>query len=301
MLQEGFRCVGMGEHGSIQELEGDDKIPKDWNKNQDVYTFRFKHYRSSMTFVIKFLPLGKQLLIHAQAKEEGKTISMDLQTIDFVISDALNKLWSGDENIKLENLFKDLDKLESLFKINITRKLLPELNKEGYEESVPESTTTTTPQQVRRPPMPQQPFIPAPQPPQPDFDPLRIGPPRFPTIPNYGGFGDFGVGGNDLMPQINPPLYIGRGGFGGSGGNLIGPNHPGFGPTAPNFGNLPQGVPPGARFDPYAPPGTGIAPPGRGNGRGRGVFPPPNNPNQFGPTPDHERPPQNDDFNPYFF
>ena len=68
-------------------------------------------------------------------------------------------------------------------------------------------------------------------------------------------------------------------------GNLIGPNHPGFGPLVTDpYANSPYGpmgrgrgrgsFPPGARFDPYGPPGMpfppgpdpdDLPPPGMGN------------------------------------
>jgi len=75
----------------------------------------------------------------------------------------------------------------------------------------------------------------------------------------------FGQGGG----MVFDPLRVGRGG-----------GRPGqFGPDGRP---LPPGaVPPGARFDPFGPPGAA----GRGRGRGRG----------FGPDPDHESPPGWDD------
>ncbi|XP_006441222.2 probable proteasome inhibitor isoform X2 [Citrus clementina] len=64
--------------------------------------------------------------------------------------------------------------------------------------------------------------------------------------------------GSDLFPGPGAGMYPRRGGFGGDGSMLIGPDHPGFfggiggDPSFPG-GNPP--VPPGARFDPYGPPG----------------------------------------------
>ncbi|THG10298.1 hypothetical protein TEA_010558 [Camellia sinensis var. sinensis] len=69
------------------------------------------------------------------------------------------------------------------------------------------------------------------------------------------------VGGSDLFPGPGAGMYPTRGDFGiGGGGMFVGPDHPmfggmgrGIGPILP--GGLP-GVPLGARFDPYGPPGV---------------------------------------------
>lgn len=318
LYQEGYRCVGVGEHAAPQDLPDNQKIPANWNSNQDCYTLKYKHYRKpDATFVVKFLTIGKQVLIHAMMKENsGKTSTMDIKYVwfkwfnmlffsitDYVNMDQLKKLWSGDSSITAAQIFKDANKLLALFVMQISRSILPLLNKEGFEDA---PTTTTTQQQA-----PQQ--IQQPQQPQPYYpdDPLRIpvrNPPVMPqAYPNYyydEDFGAFGIGDNDLYPQVNPsPLFIGRG-SGGMGGNLIGPNHPSFGPTMPqfrgrgsNFGDVPFGVPQGARFDPYMPPGIGANPSvGRARGRGRGT---PANPLQFGPDNDHMPPPDSE--NPYYF
>jgi hypothetical protein len=97
--------------------------------------------------------------------------------------------------------------------------------------------------------------------------------------------------------------FLGRGGGGlEGGGNLVGPSHPLF---QPNFGGpmpglgggyggpLPPGVPPGARFDPFMPPGVmgGGAGRGRGGGRGGRGGRGGGGPAPFGPNPDHMPPP----------
>ena len=110
--------------------------------------------------------------------------------------------------------------------------------------------------------------------------------------PRIGITGDFE---RDMFPDmggLRPGGLLGdeRGGFPGGMGNLIGPNHPIFHPggTRPFGPPLPAGVPPGARFDPFGPPG--VVPRGgfggaRGRGRGGGIG------GGFGPNPTHLRPP----------
>jgi hypothetical protein len=148
------------------------------------------------------------------------------------------------------------------------------------------------------------------------------------SFPGGGGFGGRGglpsIGGDDLMPSFGGAVPGGMfgggggGGFGGPfgpcGGSLVGPEHPLFGggggvggyPGVPGYGGpgrggLPPGVPPGARFDPFGPPGVGTGIPD-GGGRGRGGFPPgvPQPPRGTGsvpglPQPDHLVPPRNED------
>jgi hypothetical protein len=122
-------------------------------------------------------------------------------------------------------------------------------------------------------------------------------------FPRTGIAGDFE---RDMFPDVGglrPGGLIGGGGgnLGGLGGNLVGPGNPLFNPPNGGFfggGGLPQGVPPGARFDPFLPPGVmmpqrggfgGVGRRGRSGGGGGGGF---------GPNPDHFRPPPDDDAPP---
>ncbi|XP_022767616.1 probable proteasome inhibitor isoform X2 [Durio zibethinus] len=66
------------------------------------------------------------------------------------------------------------------------------------------------------------------------------------------------IGGSDLFPGPGAGMYPTRGDFGG-GGMLLGPNDPRwFGGVGGEHGfpGAQPGVPPGARFDPYGPPGV---------------------------------------------
>ena len=178
------------------------------------------------------------LIVHGMIQDQKTSHHMEIQSIDDYISSAPL------DNI--DHLFYNIDELISTFNTSILDKFL---NRSAPPKSAPEKTqtqTNTTPiyDPLREPPR---------RPPQryyPDDEPSPFSPP-------------FGIGRNDVFPNIP----MGPGGWGpGSGGNLIGPNHPGFGPgvTDPyafpgnrGRGNYPPGLPPGARFDPYAPPGVG--------------------------------------------
>ncbi|KAF8402998.1 hypothetical protein HHK36_011092 [Tetracentron sinense] len=67
------------------------------------------------------------------------------------------------------------------------------------------------------------------------------------------------IGGSDLFPGPGAGMYPTRGNYGSDGGMLLGPNDPrwfgGIG-GEPGFPGGRPGVPPGARFDPYGPPGV---------------------------------------------
>eukprot|EP00262_Sarcandra_glabra_P014464 TRINITY_DN423_c0_g1_i2.p1 TRINITY_DN423_c0_g1~~TRINITY_DN423_c0_g1_i2.p1 ORF type:complete len:306 (-),score=49.29 TRINITY_DN423_c0_g1_i2:220-1137(-) len=73
---------------------------------------------------------------------------------------------------------------------------------------------------------------------------------EYPPVPPFGS--------SDLLPGPAAGVYPSRGGFGIGGGMFVGPNDPGWHGMGgqPGFlgGGIP-GVPSGARFDPYGPPG----------------------------------------------
>lgn len=64
------------------------------------------------------------------------------------------------------------------------------------------------------------------------------------------------IGGSDLFPGPGAGMYPTRGGFGSDGSMLLGPNDPRWFGGEHNFTDGALGVPPGARFDPYGPPGV---------------------------------------------
>jgi len=240
----GFECLGC-EEGVEQTIAANQLTPPDWNKSSDSYCFRYK-YKENKHFTIKSLVLGEKLLVNGFNSQANTIHSYEVNVNEFI-----------KEGVSLddyENLYMNLENLVSLFKINIINKLLPEFV---------EKTQTSS----RR---------------EEDYDPLRVPgsgrQPRSPLMdPMSGGFGyrgmggaPFGIGSHDIYPSIpGPPM---PGGMFGPGGNLIGPNHPGFGPgvmdpysdpnatsfpwpQGPGGRGMPRGGPPGARFDPFGPPG----------------------------------------------
>jgi len=252
----GFRCIGTGDQ--IDPSANDKLVPDGWNKSSDSYSFSHKHPRSGMTFLLKNLTMGEKLLVNGLAVEDNR-----VYTIELNVNDYIKKGVPVDD---YQNLFMNLDALLNIFKREVVNKLLP--SSESESESTP-SIPVFTPPSGRGPPL------------QPDYDPLRVTPPRQPRIPvsplyEPGGYPfdypPFGVGDRDLNPT--GPGLPGLPRFPGGEGNLIGPNHPGFGPyvtdpyagTGPfpgrgrGRGGVPRGHPPGARFDHFGPPGFGFEP-----------------------------------------
>lgn len=346
LINDGFHCTvtsttttattTAATTGSTDDTSSDQgkatRVPHDWNSaaSQGMYSFQYRHDRSSMTFTVKMSLLGRhRLIVNAIALEqEERMISTEFDVSDFIDEAQWHK-WNNQQGSEredaslFENVFRNLDRLELAVRTQLVRRLVPE-SKEGYEQEQQAGSSGVVTgsgasaeqdreyqewEQQRRRRMGQRPG---------EYggeeeeewrdDPLRIGPPRRPM--RGGPPIDYGFD-SDLYPELNPPMYLpGRGGFGGipgggggGGGSRVGPGHPAFGNTGipPHRGppgGVPAGVPPGARFDPYYP----VVPGGRG-GRGRGGNG--GGPGSGEPNPDHMPPPRfnpgGGDINPYGF
>jgi hypothetical protein len=243
LCEAGFRCTGLGEVQSNSNVKIDETLPNGWNQSQDAYFFQYRHTQSSMNFIVKYLVMSDKLLVHGLAKEDGKLCSLELSVKEYTNEKSLS-----DYN----HLFKNSDKLVTLFKINILYKFIPDMSKPGYEAEADNSIPTQSRTQVVG-----EQDVPPPQVQPPVYDPLRI--PNTGNHPRY----PFGVGYNDLHPP-----FPGMGGMLGGHGNLMGPNHPSFGPRVndPYANNFdlptpgPRGRVPGARFDPVGPPANPLQP-----------------------------------------
>jgi len=231
MKQNGFRFVGCGPKNDDSASEV--SIPN-WNSSTDSYQFRYRHDNLKSTVLLKFVVLEGQLLVHAMLIESMAMFHLDIKIDEFVNTSVHHNNY--------DTLFNSLDNLIAIFKLQIVDSLL--------------SGETTVPKDV--PKRNEHPV---------DYDPLRIpnrtpqrGPPNPWIEPGFDQpySTPFGVGHNDVFPEIpsGPSgLWSGPG-----SGNLVGPQHPGFNrgfPSSRGRGNLPPGHPPGARFDPFGPPGTG--------------------------------------------
>lgn len=199
--------------------------------------------------------------------------------------------------------------LVALLKINIIQRLIPSLQKDGYQETPDDRAVRDDADRIgregpsRQPQQPPQPLDPQPARPYPFEDPLAA-PPRRPLPPGDfpppdfedefeinrpprglrmpgGGASPFGIGHDDLHPPGLGPHDPFRGSFvpggglprpGGMGGGM----HPTF--DDPLFQGPRGGGGSGGGFDPQAPPGARWDPvgPGAGGprfGGGRGFGP----------------------------
>lgn len=276
-----------------------------------------------MQFVLKTDRMGSKVEIRGLAVGADRINRLELLPRDYVSSAALPLRITLDPETgaedrsdlaqKLQNVFVSPTRvadLASLLKINIIQRLIPALQKEGYEESPDDRAAREDADRTGRegpgrqpgPPAPQPGLLPQPARPYPYDDPLAA-PPRRPVPagefapPGFedefeiqrpprggglrmpGGGSPFGIGHDDLHPPGLGPHDPLRGSFvpggglprpGGMGGGM----HPTF--DDPLFQG-PRGGGGGEGFDPQAPPGArwdpvgpGLGGPRFGGGRGGG-------------------------------
>lgn len=335
MIKLGFRLLGfnedqkMGKHLVLHPLSKNPSIltlllpeqecaslaprlPPRWNASVSSYSFLYAHTQSSMHFVLKTDRMGPKAEIRGLAVAADTIHRLEVTARDYISPSALPLRIPLDPatgaedrsglHATLQTVFISPERvadLASLLRINIIQKLIPGLQKEGYEE------TTTAP---RAPAQSQQPRVPEPAPPRParpyPFDDPLAAPPR--PVPRPVPAGEFAppgfedefeinrpgrVGGGLRMPGGQSPFNIGhddlhppglaphdplRGSFvpggglprpGGMGGGM----HPSF--DDPLFGGQGGGGG-GDGFDPQAPPGARWDPVGPrfGGGHGSGRF-----------------------------
>ncbi|KAI0972615.1 PI31 proteasome regulator N-terminal-domain-containing protein [Xylaria arbuscula] len=324
MASLGFRLLGFDED-KIHEAECHSlapRLPTNWNASFNTYAFVYAHQQSALRFVIRIDRMGGKAEIRGLAVQDERIARVEVTIKDFVSNAALpvriTMTQNGTEDRSdLAPKFRDVFISESriadlagMIKINIIQKLLPALQKEGYEESPDDAAAREDAQEAARRP-PRQPVMPDPMPrpaqpypyddplrpqprqpvpagdfPPPDFeDPYDINRPRAPLAPGRTPFGN--IGADDLNPPGLGPHDPLRPGLGMPGGRLPGLGggrgmHPTF--DDPLFGDDGLGggydsqVPPGARYDPLGPGGVprlGGRRPGNGNnpfGGSRGGF-----------------------------
>jgi proteasome inhibitor subunit 1 (PI31) len=142
----GFRSPGDG---------ASPRLPDAWKSGDEAYAFKLRHPQSSFTFLIKGLVLGKQLVVHGLAEEvrvsavneasgltpnifpkkDGKLHSLDI-ALDSVIQSGTRWPMEDVTAGSLLTAFVSEETLRELlyqFKIKIVQKLIPGLNKPGYE------------------------------------------------------------------------------------------------------------------------------------------------------------------------
>ncbi|XDG07237.1 hypothetical protein ABKA04_006852 [Annulohypoxylon sp. FPYF3050] len=322
MASLGFRLLGFDED-KLDEArchEMAPRLPPNWNASFNTYAFVYAHQQSALRFVIRTDRMGGKAEIRGLGINHDRITRVEVTIKDFVSNAALPVRIAinddGEDRSRLpqslRNVFISENRIEdlaNLIKINIVQKLLPSLQKEGYEESpddraAHDDADAAGRRQPRHPvvpdplPLPAQPYphndplnppprnpIPAGDFPPPGFeDPYDINrPARSPLQPGRTPFGNLGA--DDLNPPGLGPHDPLRPGL-GIGGQLPQPGGRGMHPTFddPLFGGPAGGdgfyepsVPPGARYDPIGPGGVprlGGRRPGGGSGPfgGNGSF-----------------------------
>lgn len=310
----GFRLIGLGEEHRIENPQSDPNghqpLPSDWNKSSSNYSFRYAHRQSSMEYLLNVNRMGNKVVIIGIGIGDDKTCSFDVRLADYVSDSSLPATFSlGSEaqneeaKRRLIDVFISVGRLSdfgSLMRLSVIQKLIPSLQKEGYEETLQTAAAGSRqrdPPPERNPPQhdplredrdppaqpyplhdplaqPRRPRGPMPEP-MPGFEDEYETQGRRPFNPQ-GGFPR--IGDRDLYPQGLGPNDPFRGSMGPGLGGVVGGG--GMHPTFDDFN--PSGGEGAGAYDPRAPPGARFDPtgPGFGGPRGGGMGGRP--PNPFG-------------------
>ncbi|KAI8986392.1 PI31 proteasome regulator N-terminal-domain-containing protein [Pilobolus umbonatus] len=240
MLSVGFRFAGIGDDAR-QEGDGTQtSLPTSWNEQgPSCYQFRYSHPQSSLTFIIKIVKLADKCLILGHAITDNKIAQFDINMEDYTSASFFPYRINESDQPLVHGFISStrLDDYIKAYKLNIIQRLIPGLNKPGYEETRTSNTASPTTSSNTRPSQPPQPSTGQLPHPRVD-DPYRVGQSDLEPM------GGLRMPGRDGM-FLGPDHPI----FGNRGGSLDDPSGL-FGGPQP----LPRGsVPPGARFDPIGP------------------------------------------------
>ncbi|KAL9272199.1 putative proteasome inhibitor [Drosera capensis] len=215
---------------ALSESSNTDEVGiEGWNEGKDEYAFVYVDpEKKNRKVLVKCLVMGEKLLVDA-VSDGFEPAHLEINIDEYVAENAGNNY---------NTLYKNLGKLISSLESEILSRL--DGSTKSTSRSSPSSSTppaaefVITEQRPRN--LPQGGVIP-------------------PAIP---------LGGSDLYPGPGAGMYPSRG-FGGGGGMLLGPDDPSWFEGRGRRPGFPGGpnVPPGARFDPYGPPGVPGFEPGR--------------------------------------
>ncbi|KAF8006306.1 hypothetical protein BT93_K0564 [Corymbia citriodora subsp. variegata] len=220
-----------------------------WNEDDDEYAFVYVSPEDSKKVLVKCLAMDDRLVVDALKDGAAEPVHLEIDVDEFVGEDGAAGYAAQFKS--LDKLVKSLD-TEILSKLNCS--LTPSSstnavrreNSEGSRQPIDEPGIAARSEGSRQPI--DEPGIAAREPWGPQVHPSGVViPPVYP------------LGGNDLFPGPGAGMYPTRGDYGSSGSMLLGPNDPswiGGDAGRPGFPGAQPGVPPGARFDPYGPPGV---------------------------------------------
>ncbi|OMO97312.1 Proteasome Inhibitor PI31 [Corchorus olitorius] len=204
-----------------------------WNDFDDHYAFVYANpEKGSKKVLVKGMVMNGKLLVDALADGSSEPAHLEID-IDNYIGE------SGSGNYSAQ--YKNLDKLVSNLDKEVISKLYGSTSKSSSSSKPPSQETGEGSGRDRNDPL-----VGRNDPLGPQIHPSGVVVPPIMPIPD-----------SDLYPGSGPGMYP-RSGFHGPGSMLIGPNDPRwnirFG--EPGFPGGEPGVPPGANFDPYGPPGV---------------------------------------------
>ncbi|KAL0338258.1 UNVERIFIED_CONTAM: putative proteasome inhibitor [Sesamum angustifolium] len=211
---------------------------ENWNDLEENYAFVYSNpEKGSKKVLVKCLVMNDKLLVDALKEGDSSPLHLEVDVGQYVED-------NGGTNYGSQ--FKNLGKLVA----NVNKEILDKLDGSLAATSSSQPSSSETRDDRTRPRLRV----------DDTEDPYVSPPPTGFIVPPVPGFG-----GSDIFPGPGAGMYPSRGDIGG-GSMLVGPDDPRFfgGRIGePGFhGGLP-GVPPGARFDPYGPPGVPGFEPGR--------------------------------------
>ncbi|WWC61651.1 uncharacterized protein I303_104235 [Kwoniella dejecticola CBS 10117] len=261
-------AVDAEEDSSTQPQEG--VLSVGWNeRGEDTYSLQYRHEQSSLSFRIRIGRMGSRVQIDAMA-EDGQPHNLSIVLSDLVdpskfpipssATSSSSTHPSAGDDLATSWGFTSLSSVRIFvekYKTEIIARLIPGLQVPGYEESRssgsgPRNPPPSAPSQQPPPARPQPPTNPL-------IDPLR----------DLHSHNPASIGRRDLDPlgSFQPPSQFNPNRDGG--GMLVDFNHPLFDRRRqgldPDFSGPGGSIqPPGSRWDPVGPSGTGGGFPGSG-------------------------------------
>ncbi|KAG8504182.1 hypothetical protein CXB51_002616 [Gossypium anomalum] len=235
-LSSGFVLTAVGPNALAENVissPSTDEVGIDnWNQFEDHYAFVYANpEKGSNKVLVKCLLMNGKLLVDALAHGSSQPVHLEIDISNYVGE-------NGNGNYSAQ--YKNLDKLVSNLDKEVISKLYGTVSTSGLSSN-PSGLETGSRRNVNGD------GVRINEPPGPQPHPSGV------VIPPVNP-----VGGSDLFPGPGAGMYPTRGDFGG-GDMLLGPNDPRwFGGLGGDHGfpGAQPGVPPGARFDPYGPPGV---------------------------------------------
>ncbi|GAV65453.1 LOW QUALITY PROTEIN: PI31_Prot_C domain-containing protein/PI31_Prot_N domain-containing protein [Cephalotus follicularis] len=201
-----------------------------WNDTNDEYAFVYTNPEKDKKVLVKCLVMNDKLVVDALADGDSEPLHVEIDVGDYVGENGTASYAAQFRD--LEGLVKKLN-TEILSKLNGSSKASASSNPPPSSQTSEGSRRGTNDH----------------------GDDVPVGPQIHPSGFVHPPVNPYGV--SDLFPGPGAGMYPTRGAI-GSGGMLLGPNDPNwFGGVGgePGFPGGQPAVPPGARFDPYGPPG----------------------------------------------